>query len=162
MASSLRKLLPLLLLALAATLVAACGSSDSSKTVPAGAVALVGDKAIEKADLDRLIAQTKTNYEAQKQEFPEVGTPEYENVKSTLLKGLVQQSQWEQAGAAMGVRVSEKEIDTQLDALKQQYFPGDEEKFKAELDKQGLTVEQLREQLRARVLSDKIYSAVIK
>jgi parvulin-like peptidyl-prolyl isomerase len=162
MASSLRKLLPLLLLALAVTLVAACGSSDSSKTVPSGAVALVGDKAIEKTALDRLIAQTKTNYEAQKQEFPEVGTPEYETLKGTLLKGLVQQSQWEQAGAAMGVRVSQKEIDTQLDALKQQYFKGDEDKFKAELDKQGLTVEQLREQLRARVLSDKIYSAVIK
>jgi len=162
MASSLRKLLPLLLLALAATLVAACGSSDSSKTVPPGAVALVGDKPIEKADLDRLLAQTKTNYEAQKQEFPEVGTPEYETLKSTLLKGLVQQAQWEQAGAAMGVRVSEKEIDTQLAALKQQYFPGDEEKFKAELDKQGLTVEQLREQLHARLLSDKIYNAVIK
>jgi foldase protein PrsA len=162
MASSLRKLLPLLLLALAATLVAACGSSDSSKTVPPGAVALVGDKAIEKADLDRLLAQTKTNYEAQKQEFPEVGTPQYETLKSTLLKGLVQQAQWEQAGAAMGVRVSDKEIDTRLDALKQQYFKGDEDKFKAELDKQGLTVEQLREQLRARLLSDKIYSAVIK
>jgi parvulin-like peptidyl-prolyl isomerase len=162
MASSLRKLLPLLLLALAATLVAACGSSDSSKTVPPGAVALVGDKAIDKADLERLLAQTKTNYEAQKQEFPEVGTPQYETLKSTLLKGLVQQAQWEQAGAAMGVRVSDKEIDTRLDALKQQYFKGDEDKFKAELDKQGLTVEQLREQLRARVLSDKIYSAVIK
>jgi foldase protein PrsA len=162
MASSLRKLLPVLLLALGATLVAACGSSDSSKTVPPGAVALVGDKAIEKADLDRLLAQTKTNYEAQKQEFPQVGTPQYETLKSTLLNGLVQQSQWEQAGAAMGVRVSGKEIDTQLIALKQQYFKGDEDKFKAELDKQGLTVEQLREQLHARVLSDKIYSAVIK
>ena len=162
MASSLRKLLPLLLLALAVTLVAACGSSDSSKTVPPGAVALVGDKPIEKADLDRLLAQTKTNYEAQKQEFPEVGTPQYETLKSTLLKGLVQQAQWEQAGAAMGVRVSDKEIDTRLDALKQQYFKGDEDKFKAELDKQGLTVEQLREQLGARLLSDKIYSAVIK
>jgi foldase protein PrsA len=162
MASSLRKLLPLLLLALVVTLVAACGSSDSSKTVPSGAVALVGDKAIEKADLDRLIDQTKTNYEAQKQEFPEVGTPEYETLKGTLLKGLVQQSQWEQAGAAMGVRVSDKEIDTQLDALKQQYFKGDEDKFKAELEKQGLTLEQLREQLSGRLLSDKIYSAVIK
>jgi parvulin-like peptidyl-prolyl isomerase len=162
MVSSLRKLLPLLLLALVATLVAACGSSDSSKTVPSGAVALVGDKPIEKADLDRLLAQTKTNYEAQKQEFPEVGTPQYETLKSTLLKGLVQQAQWEQAGAAMGVRVSDKEIDTRLDALKQQYFKGDEDKFKAELDKQGLTVEQLREQLGARLLSDKIYSAVIK
>jgi foldase protein PrsA len=162
MASSLRKLLPLLLLALAATLVAACGSSDSAKTVPPGAVALVGDKAIEKANLDRLLNQTKTNYEAQKQDFPEVGTPEYESLKSTLLNGLVQQSQWEQAGAAMGISVSGKEIDTRLDALKQQYFKGDEEKFTAELDKQGLTVEQLREQLRARLLSDKIYSAVIK
>jgi parvulin-like peptidyl-prolyl isomerase len=162
MASSLRKLLPLLLLALVVTLVAACGSSDSSKTVPSGAVALVGDKAIEKADLDRLIDQTKTNLEAQKQEFPEVGTPEYETLKGTLLKGLVQQSQWEQAGAAMGVRVSDKEIDTQLDALKQQYFKGDEDKFKAELEKQGLTLEQLREQLRGRLLSNKIYSAVIK
>jgi foldase protein PrsA len=162
MVSSLRKLLPLLLLALVATLVAACGSSDSSKTVPSGAVALVGDKPIEKADLDRLLAQTKTNYEAQKQEFPEVGTPQYETLKSTLLKGLVQQAQWEQAGAAMGVRVSDKEIDTRLEALKQQYFKGDEDKFKAELDKQGLTVEQLREQLGARLLSDKIYSAVIK
>jgi foldase protein PrsA len=162
MASSLRKLLPLLLLALAATVVAACGSSDSAKTVPPGAVALVGDNAIEKADLDRLLSQSKTNYEAQKQTFPDVGTPEYEALKSTLLKGLVQQSQWEQAGASMGVRVSEKEIDTRLDALKQQYFKGDEEKFKAELDKQGLTVEQLRDQLRARLLSDKIYSAVTK
>jgi foldase protein PrsA len=162
MASSLRKLLPLLLLALAATLVAACGSSDSSKTVPPGAVALVGDKAIEKADLDRLLAQTKTNYEAQKQEFPDVGTPQYETLKSIVLKGLVQQAQWEQAGAAMGVRVSDKEIDTRLDALKQQYFKGDDDKFKAELDKQGLTVEQLREQLGADLLSRKTYSAVIK
>jgi parvulin-like peptidyl-prolyl isomerase len=162
MASSLRKLLPLLLLALAATLVAACGSSESAKTVPPGAVALVGEKPIEKADLDRLLTQTKTNYEARKQGFPEVGTPEYENLKSTLLMGLVRQSQWEQAGAAMGIRVSDKEIDTRLDALKQQYFKGDDDKFKAELVKQGLTVEQLRDQLRGRLLSNKIYSAIIK
>jgi foldase protein PrsA len=161
MASSLRKLLPLLLLALIATLAAACGSSDSAKTVPAGAVAVVGDDTIEKADLDRLLAQTKARYEAQKQDFPEVGTPDYQNLKSTLLKGLVQQSQWEQAGAAMGVTVSDKEIDTRLEALKQQYFKGDEEKFKAELEKQGLTEEALRDQLRSRMLSDKIYNAVI-
>jgi parvulin-like peptidyl-prolyl isomerase len=161
MASSLRKVLLLLLLALVAVLAAACGSSDEEKTVPAGAVALVGDEPIQKADLDRLLAQTKTNYEATKQDFPAVGTPDYENLKSTLLKGLVQQSQWEQAGAKMGVTVSEKEIDTRLDALKQQYFKGDDEKFQEELDKQGLTVEQVRDQLRARMLSDKIYKAVI-
>jgi foldase protein PrsA len=161
MASSLRKLLPLLLLALVALLAAACGSSEDAKSVPAGAVALVGDEPIQKADLDRLLARAQKNYEAQMQDFPKVGTPEYENLKSTLLKGLVQQSQWEQAGAKMGVIVSDKEIDTRLDALKQQYFKGDDEKFQAELDKQGVTVDQVRDQLRARMLSDKIYKAVI-
>jgi foldase protein PrsA len=162
MASSLRKLFPLLLLALVAALVAAaCGSSDEKKSVPAGAIALVGDKAIPKADLDRLLEQTKKNYEAQKQEFPEPGTPDYENVKSTLVKGLVQQAQWEQAGGAMGIRVSDQEVQTQLDALKEQYFEGDETKYKDELEKQGLTEQQLRDQIRAKALSDKIYKAVI-
>ncbi len=161
MASSLRKLLPLLLLALIATLAAACGSSDSAKTVPPGAVAIVGDKPIEKADLDRLLAQAKANYEAQKQDFPEVGTPDYQGLRGTLLRGLVQQARWEQAGSAMGVTVSDKEVDTRLDALKQQYFKGDEEKFKAELEKQGLTEEALRDQLRAKLLSDKLYNAIL-
>ena len=161
MASSLRKLLPVLLLALVAVVAAACGSDEQAKSVPAGAVALVGDEPIQKADLDRLLAQAKKNYEAQKQEFPEVGTPEYETLKSTLLKGLVQQSQWEQAGAKMGVTVSDKEVDTRLEALKQQYFKGDDEKFQAQLDKDGLTVQQIRDQLRARMLSDKIYKSVI-
>jgi foldase protein PrsA len=161
MASSLRKLLPLLLLALIATLAAACGSSDSAKTVPPGAVAIVGDKPIEKADLDRLLAQAKANAEAQKQDFPEVGTPDYQNLRGTLLHALVQRSQWEQAGAAMGVTVSDKEIDTRIDALKQQYFKGDDEKFKAELEKLGVTEEALRNRERAKMLSEKIYNAVI-
>lgn len=161
MASSLRKLLPLLLLALIALPVAACGSSDESKTVPPGAVALVGDKPIEKGDLDRLLAQAKANYEAQKQDFPAVGTPDYQNLRGTLLRGLVQQSQWEQAGGAMGVEVSDQDVDTRLDALKQQYFKGDEEKFKTELEKQGLTEEALRDQLRAKLLSDKLYKTIL-
>ena len=161
MASSLRKLLPLLLLALIALPVAACGSSDDAKTVPPGDVALVGDKPIEKADLDRLLAQAKANSEAQKQEFPKVGTPDYQNLRGSLLRGLVQQSQWEQAGAAMGVKVSDQEVDTRLAALKQQYFKGDEEKYQTELEKQGLTEESLRDQVRAKLLSDKLYQAIL-
>jgi parvulin-like peptidyl-prolyl isomerase len=161
MASSLRKLLPLLLLALIALPVAACGSSDDAKTVPPGAVALVGDKPIEKADLDRLLAQAKANYEAQKQDFPAVGTPDYQNLRGSLLRGLVQQSQWEQAGAAMGVKVSDQEVDTRLAALKQQYFKGDEDKYKAALEQQGLTEAALRDQVHAKLLSDKLYQAIL-
>jgi parvulin-like peptidyl-prolyl isomerase len=163
MFSSRRKLIPLLLLALAtALLAAACGSENEERTVPAGAIALVGGQEIPKEDLDRLVEQTKSNYEAQGQDFPDTGTPAYENIKSTLVRSLVQQAQWEQAGAEMGLKVSEQEIDTQLEELKKQYFKNDEDKYKAELEKQGITEEQLREQIEAKLLSDKIYAAVTK
>jgi foldase protein PrsA len=164
MASSRRKLIPLLLLALAALSVAACGSDDESGqgTVPAGSIALVGEQAIPKEELDRLIEQTKSNYEAQEQDFPAAGTPAYENLKSTLVRSLVQQAQWEQAGADMGIKVTEEEINSQLASLKEQYFSGDEQKYQEELEKQGLTEEQLREQIESKLLSDKIYSAVTK
>jgi foldase protein PrsA len=120
------------------------------------------EKSIPKAELDRLIEQTKSNYEAQEQDFPAAGTPAYEDIKSTLVRSLVQQAQWELAGAAMGLKVSEEEIDSELASLKEQYFNGDETKFQEELEKQGLTEEQLREQIEAKVLSDKIYAAVTK
>jgi foldase protein PrsA len=163
MASSRRKLIPLLLLALATALfAAACGSGEDEKAVPAGSIALVGDESIPKAEFDRLLAQTKSNYEAQKQDFPEAGTPEYEEIKSTLVRGLVQQVQWKQAGAAMGLEVTEEEVDTELASLKQQFFPGDEEAYQKELEKQGITEEQLREQIAAKLLSDKIYAAITK
>jgi foldase protein PrsA len=164
MASSRRKLIPLLLLALVALLAAACGSDDESGegTVPAGSIALVGEQAIPKEELDRLIERTKANYEAQEQEFPAAGTPAYENLKSTLVRSLVQQAQWEQAGAEMGIKVTEDEVNSQLASLKEQYFNGDEEKYQEELEKQGLTEEQLREQIESKLLSDKIYAAVTK
>ena len=164
MSSSRRKLIPLLLLALVALLAAGCGSDDESGggTVPAGSIALVGEQAIPKEELDRLIAQTKTNYEAQEQEFPAAGTPAYENIKSNLVRSLVQPAQWEQAGAAMGIKVTEDEVNSQLASLKEQFFNGDEEKYQEELEKQGLTEEQLREQIESKLLSDKIYAAVTK
>jgi foldase protein PrsA len=163
MASSRRKLIPLLLLALVtAFLAAACGSGEDEKSVPAGSIALVGDQSIPKTEFDRLLEQTRSNYEAQKQDFPEAGTPEYEEIKSTLVRGLVQQVQWEQAGAAMGLKVTEEEIDAELASLKEQFFPGDDDAYQAELEKQGLTEEQLREQISAKLLSDKIYAAITK
>jgi foldase protein PrsA len=162
MASSLRKHLPLLLLALVtALLAAACGSSSGPKDVPADAIAIVGDKPIPKSDFDQLLKQAQKNFEAQKQEFPKVGTPEYESVKTTIVRGLVQQAEWEQEGEAIGVKVTDQEVQKQLDGLKQQFFQGDEDKYKAELEKAGLTDDQVRQQLRAKILSDKIQKAVL-
>jgi parvulin-like peptidyl-prolyl isomerase len=161
MSSSLRKSLPLLLLALVTALVAsACGSGAGAKAVPPGAVAAVRDKPIAKADFDQLMKQAEETFKAQNQDFPKVGTPEYENVKQTVLDGLIQQAEWELEGEAMGIRVSDQEVQKQLNSLKQQYFQGDEDKYKAELAKAGLTDEQVRSRLKAKLVSDKIKKAV--
>src|SRR5215203_2290382 len=157
MSSHIRRNSSLLLLALIAALaLAACGGGGtSSADVPTGAVAVVGDKTVTKEEFDKLIQQKKSA-EAQKQDFPEPGTTEYEALKATVVKGLVEQKEWELEGEAMGVKVTDKEIETELDKLKQQYFQGDEQKYSAELAKQGLTDEDVRKELRTRVLTNKI------
>jgi parvulin-like peptidyl-prolyl isomerase len=162
MSFHIRRNSSLLLLALIAALaLAACGGGGaSSADVPDGAVAVVGDKTVTKEEFDKLIEQQKKSAEAQKQDFPEPGTAEYEALKATVVKGLVEQKEWE--GESMGVKVTDQEIETELDKLKQQYFQGDEEKYSAELAKQGLTDADVRNELRTRILTNKIYEAVTK
>jgi foldase protein PrsA len=164
MSSHIRRNSSLLLLALIAVLaLAACGGGDtSSADVPEGAVAVVGDKTVTKEEFDKLIEQQKKSAETQKQDFPEPGTAEYEALKATVVKGLVEQKEWELEGEEMGIKVTDQEIETELDKVKQQYFQGDEQKYSAELAKQGLTDEDVRNELRTRILTNKIYEAVTK
>jgi foldase protein PrsA len=164
MSSHIRRTSSLLLLALIAALaLAACGGGGTSPAdVPEGSIAVVGDKTVTKEEFDKLIEQQKKSAEAQKQDFPEPGTAEYEALKATVVKGLVEQKEWELEGESMGVKVTDQEIETELDKLKQQYFQGDEQKYSAELAKQGLTDEDVRNELRTRILTNKIYEAVTK
>jgi hypothetical protein len=122
MSSHIRRNSSLLLLALIAALaLAACGGDGtSSADVPEGAVAVVGDKTVTKEEFDQLIEQQKKSAEAQKQAFPEPGTVEYEAAKATVVKSLVEQKEWELEAEAMGIKVTDQEIETQLNQVKEQ------------------------------------------
>ena len=164
MSSHIRRNIPVLLLALVAVLaVAACGGEGSSSAdVPEGAIAVVGDKTVTKEEFDQLIEQQKKTAESQKQDFPEVGTPEYEALKANVVKGLIAQREWELEGESMGIKVTDQEIETQLNQKKEQYGLTDEQKYQAELAKAGITDAQVRDQVRIEILTNKIYEAVIK
>lgn len=164
MSSHIRRNIPVLLLALVAVLaVAACGGEGSSSAdVPEGAIALVGDKTVTKEEFDQVIEQQKKTVEAQKQDFPEVGTPEYEALKANVVKGLIAQREWELEGESMGIKVTDQEIETQLNQKKEQFGLTDEQKYQAELAKAGITDAQVRDQVRIEILTNKIYEAVIK
>jgi len=164
MSSYIRRNIPVLLLALVAVLaVAACGGGGSSSVdVPEGAIAVVGDKTVTKEEFDQLIEQQKKTAESQKQDFPEVGTPEYEALKANVVKGLIAQREWELEGESMGIKVTDQEIETQLNQKKEQYGLTDEQKYQAELAKAGITDAQVRDQVRIEILTNKIYEAVTK
>lgn len=139
----------------------ACGGSDEgAKSVPSGAIAVVGDTEIEKAEFDRLIKQAETSAKAQGQEFPKTGSPEYNDLKDAIVRSLVERAEFELEAEEMGIKVTDAELEKRLDELKEQFFQGDEEKYRKEIAKQGLTDERVREEIRARLLSEKLYEKV--
>jgi foldase protein PrsA len=163
MSFRIRRNIALPLLALVAVLaVAACGGSSSSADIPEGAIAVVGDKTITKEQFDAFMEQQKKAAESKKQDFPAAGTPEYQAVKASVVKGLVERQEWELEAEAMGIKVTDQEIETQLNQQKEQYGLTDEQKYQAELAKAGITDAQVRDQVRVGILTNKLAEAVTK
>ena len=164
MSSHIRRNSSLLLLALIAVLgLAACGGGGtSSADVPDGAIAVVGDKTVTKQEFDQLIEQQKKSAEAQKQDFPAPGTAGYEALKAAVVKGLVEQKEWELEAEARGIKVTDQEIETQLNQVKEQNGLTDDQKYQAELAKAGITDAQVHDQVRIRILTTKLTEALTK
>ncbi|MEZ5101420.1 MAG: peptidylprolyl isomerase [Thermoleophilia bacterium] len=129
-------------------------------SVPSDAIAIVGDQPVLKSAYDALLEQRKKASEAQGGTFPTVGTPEYETLKNQAVEYLVQRNELDQEAAGLGITVTEDEVQTRLADLKQQYFQGDETRYQEELTSQGLTEEQVLEDLRFQALSDALYAKV--
>ena len=156
----MRKPALLIIIALASLTLglAACGGDDQN--VPDGAVAVVDGEQITKAEFDALISRAKTSYAQNKRPFPKVGTPEYKTVQNQAVQYLVQQEKYRQKAEDLDVEVSDKEVDGRLKQVKQQYFQGKEAEFLKSLKSQGLTVDQVREEIKSQLLSEKIYAKV--
>jgi parvulin-like peptidyl-prolyl isomerase len=155
-------LLPALLLALAVAAVGCGGGDEEDAAVPGDAVAVVGDKEISRARFDLLITQAEATFKARKQEFPKLGTPEYEQLKQAVLRSLIEEAEFQVGAEELGIEVSEEDVDKRLEELKQEFFQGNEEKYKQELEKQGLSEQQVRAQLRNQLLSERIFKEVTK
>jgi parvulin-like peptidyl-prolyl isomerase len=149
----------------AGALAAGCGSQRQS--VGANDVAVVGDQTISKDQFDRLINQAKKNYQANKQTWPATGTAQYVALRKQAMQFLVQRAEFEQKAADLGIKVTDSDVDKQLSTIKSQYFGKGgkcdatcEQKFQAELKKQNLSIDQVRDDVRASVIQNKIYAKV--
>ena len=151
-------LLPAMLLALVA---AGCGGSGSDD-VPDDAVAVVDGRDIPRSEFDQLMEQAKKTYASQKRNFPAAGSEEFQTLRNQAVQHLVQRVELQQAAEEMDIAVTDKEVDARIEQIKKQYYGGDQKKLEKQLKEQKLTVEQVREDLRNQVLSEKIFKEVTK
>jgi parvulin-like peptidyl-prolyl isomerase len=138
----------------------ACGGGDED--VPADAVAVVDGEEVAKSDFDALISQAKQSYKNQKREFPTAGSQEYQTLRNQAVQFLVQREQFEQEAADMDVDVTEKQVDARLEQIQKQYFGGDKAKYEKQLKEQGLSDRQVRNDIRAQLVSEKIFAQVTR
>jgi len=147
-------------LALVATL-AACGGGSSPGNVPNSAVAQVGSTPITKANFNALMAVGFARYKASKQPVPKVGTAAYTQLRDQAITYLVQQEELQQEAQKLGVTVTQKDVDKQIDQIRKTYYNGSEKQFEAALKKDDLTLAQLLQyNVRPNLLSSKLQAKV--
>lgn len=151
--------LALVFTVLAVLLAAACGGSGG---VSAGSVATVDSQDITKQDLDELTARVKLTYQANKRQFPKAGTPEYQALQQQAVAFLVQRIEYENEADKLGITVTPKEIDDRVAKVKTDVFKGKDAAFQKQLAAQGYTMPAFKEDVRAQILSEKLFADVSK
>jgi foldase protein PrsA len=154
--------LPFLLVPLAlVALLAACGGGGNSGPVPADAIAQVGSTPITKASFNSLMTVACANYKLQGQPCPKVGTPTYSSLRASAVNFLVQQEELAQTAQKLGVTVTQKDLDKQVEQIKKRYYQGSDKKFEAALKKQGLSLSAFEQyELRPNLLGQRTKAKV--
>jgi len=153
----LRLVLPFLAVTL---LLAACGSSGSSK-LAADDVAVVGSQHVTQADYAALLNVAKATYKQQGRTFPKQGTTDYQNVTSSIVGSLVKEAEEEAAGKSLGVTVTDQQVQTSLTQLKQRLFPKGQKQYQAQLKKAGFTDALFQRDVRLQLIDQAIQTKVI-
>lgn len=136
------------------------GIGDPS--IPDGDVAVVEDTPgdignVTQADYDKALLQTAAR--AGLREAPRPGDDQYEDVKLAAM-GDILDSIWIQGEAAeMGIEVTQKEIDTELESIKRQNFRTEAE-FERFLEESHFTEEDVNERVTLQLLSTQIQQQI--
>ncbi len=146
-------LLPVLLVA-----VFAAGCGGSSAKLSSDDVALVGKNHIKQAQFAELIDEAKANIKAQKSTFPKQGTTQYETIKTQAVDLLVQDAEKDIEAAKLGIKVTSKDIDARLTQVKKQYFGGNNATYLKQLKAQGLTDQEVRDQIQSQLRDQDIFN----
>lgn len=164
MAARRRAVLVFAILFAALFLVVAIADGVGHPSVPSGDVVLVegapGDSGeVSKADFERALKQAAA--QAGQKKPPKPGEKQYEEVKETALKSLVEPIWIEGLAAEEGIAVSDKEVEAEFEKLKQENFKTEAE-YKKFLEEADYTQEDVLQRVKLQKLSTELSEALKK
>jgi parvulin-like peptidyl-prolyl isomerase len=142
-----------------AILVAGCGGGGSAN-LSSDDVAVVSGQHITKAKFNEVMNQQKLSLKSQGQTFPKAGTTAYASLQTQVMTVLIQNAEFETEATKLGVKVTDKDVQTQLDQIKKQYFGGSEKRYQQELKKQGYSDAAVRDQIQSQLLAQRLFDKV--
>ncbi|HZT45755.1 MAG TPA: SurA N-terminal domain-containing protein [Gaiellaceae bacterium] len=145
--------------ALVVVLVAAACGGEHAGTVPPGAIARVGDRAIPRAAFDAELARSRRAYAARGQQFPKAGTAAYRRLRDSVVDLLVDRARLELAARRARVSVTPAQVDARLRALVRRSFGGDPQRFREQLRRTGTTEAEVRAAIRYELLAGALRGA---
>lgn len=116
-------------------------------------------KGICPGDFNRALAQAALRNELK--ELPKAGTPEYEALRDQAMGELLDAVWIEGEARDRGASVSQREVDQQLEQIKQQNFPTKKE-YERFLRRSGFTPFDVEVRVRLQLLAEKIQQQVAK
>ena len=146
----------------------AAGCGNESESVGANDVAVVGDCVISKEQFNRLLdageGELQDATSSRSRSPAPSSTPRF---RKQAMQFLVQRCEFNQKADELGLKITDADVEKQLATIKAQYFGKDgkcdaacEKKYQAQIKKQGLTERQVRDDVRASVVQNKLYTKV--
>jgi parvulin-like peptidyl-prolyl isomerase len=153
------KLYLLALLFAVAAFSAGCGGG-STASLSSDDVAVVGGQQITKADFNDELHQAQLSMKSQHQAIPKPGTTNYTTLRNNVMAVVVQNAEFAEQAQKLGVAPTDKDIQKELDQIKQQYFGGSQAKYLQSVKAQGYTDAEVREQIKDQLTSQNLFNKV--
>jgi parvulin-like peptidyl-prolyl isomerase len=135
------------------------GVAPAVRLQPADVVVVAG-KHISKAQLDELLSEARSDYKVQGRAFPKPGTSAFSSIESQAVTFLLQQAETEAEAGKLGITVTDKDVDQQIQSIKQRCCQGSESKYRAALKQQGLTDTEVRDNARSQLYGQRLSARI--